>query len=181
MTRKTETRKTEKTLQDILAGNALVMGSGPGLAVLESMFNLVQAQSVLSASMVRDHEMNQPLMMDALAVAMNEILDPCCVRRRCRMGADTVAVDIPAKPDAPSPSAGPGTDELVEALKSALAQSALGKGGGQDATSTATMQSTTEGAMSGEQIEHLLLELLEMLGDHMSEITRNTRQPLMVT
>lgn len=180
MTHKTGTRKTEKTLHDVLAVNALVMGSGPALAVLESMFNLVQAQSVLSASMVRDHEMNQPLMMDALAVAMNEILDPCCGRRRCRMGVEDVAVDIPARTDAPSPAAGPGADELVEALKSALAQSAPGQGGGQD-TTTATMQSTTQSAMSGEQVEHLLLELLEMLGDHMSEITRNTRQPLMVT
>lgn len=60
----------------LLDTNAAAMGGGVGLAVLESMFSLVQSQSVMNAAMVRDYQLSHPLVMESLAVALNEILDP---------------------------------------------------------------------------------------------------------
>lgn len=60
----------------LLDTNAAAMGGGVGLAVLESMFSLVQSQSVMNAAMVRDYQLSHPLAMESLAVALNEILDP---------------------------------------------------------------------------------------------------------
>lgn len=64
----------------LLDTNAAAMGGGVGLAVLESMFSLVQSQSVMNAAMVRDYQLSHPLAMESLAVALNEILDPCGAR-----------------------------------------------------------------------------------------------------
>lgn len=54
--------------------NALVLGNGVSFAVLESMFNLVQTQSVLSASMVRNQDLSQIMAIDTLARSLSEIM-----------------------------------------------------------------------------------------------------------
>jgi len=64
-------RRTKRRLIDT---NALLMGSGVGLATLEAMFNLVNTQSLISATMIRDHEMAQPIHMQTLAGALLEII-----------------------------------------------------------------------------------------------------------
>lgn len=110
---------SEKVDQRLLDINATVMGGGVGLAVLESMFNLVQTQSLLSASMVRDHDANHVIALEALSRAIGEMLDlgvhPKC-RRCCQHHA--VNIDIPDVKGRPTPAERDPTLErlLVEVL-----------------------------------------------------------------
>jgi len=60
----------------------LSMGGGVGLATLEAMFNMVNTQSLISAGMIRDHDLSQPLQLQAQAAALAKILalqDGACV------------------------------------------------------------------------------------------------------
>ena len=78
--------------------NAQIMSGGVGLAALEAMFNLVNTQSTLSASMVRDHEMYGPIQIQALAGALAQIM----AVTECSCCRNTVAVDIPSSKSKPS-------------------------------------------------------------------------------
>lgn len=136
-------RKVDQRLLDI---NAMVMGGGVGLAALESMFNLVQTQSLLSASMVRDHDANHVLALEALSLAIREMGDagvrPAC--RRCRRSR-TVDIDIPENKGCPA--AAPAEPDPT--------------------------------------LEHLVVEMLDLLGGHMKELNdgyrESNRRNLLVT
>jgi len=163
---------SKKFDQRLLDTNALVMGGGVGLAALESMFNLVQTQSLLSAGMVKHHDLSHGLALEALALAIGEVLDPgvysAC--RSCRH-AKAVKVDIPA-PQA-SPPADAGTRRGALANADVLADMAR-----DSQTETTTTTHTTEPDVS---MDKHLTEIFALLSDHLKDITKNTRSTLMVT
>ena len=165
---------TGQTNQRLLDVNAMVMGNGVGLAALESMFNLVQTQSLLSASMVRDHDLAGSLALESLAIAIGEVLDPG-VYGSCRPCRRTkpIPVDIPPAPPVNSTvdrgtmrGAGPGGDALS------------------DISSTAEAHATD----SGMPLDQLLAKFIDLLDGHMKDMTNhmntmseNSRNRLMVT
>lgn len=105
---------SEKVDQRLLDINATVLGGGVGLAVLESMFNLVQTQSLLSANMVRDHDANHVIALEALSPAVGEM--PCSgVHPKCRgcWRSHAVNIDIPDNKGRPPPAE---PDPILERL-----------------------------------------------------------------
>jgi len=111
---------SKKIDQRLLDTNAIVMGNGVSFAILESMFNLVQAQSVVSANMVRDQSQSNALMVSALA-------NGCLL---C----------------------------------------------GKEKETTATTTTTTNNNDSNASMEKLMMEVLEMLGEHMTEMNDANRE-----
>lgn len=146
MSKRTERRQSNT--------NAMVMGSGVGLAALESMFNMVNTQSLLAASMVRDHELSHPLQMQALALALSQILTATENR-----GA--VAVDIPY-PKKPQAQDGNGSN---------VNTASFGATNNLDDLKNMLNKSTADpGPSSSDQ--HLTA-ILDMLGEHINDLTKN--------
>lgn len=160
--------------KDIWETNSLMMGSGVGVATLEAMFNMVNTQSLLSASMVRDFEMSHPLQMQALALAMAQII---AAGEACS-NPPPVAVKMPERPaakNADDDETELGAVPNVAALNNMLKAQSPDQGG---ETSNVSLGSTT--VNSGDMDKHMS-EMLEMLREHLSEITKNTKQTLAVT
>lgn len=160
-------KKVDQRLLDI---NAMVMGGGVGLAALESMFNLVQTQSLLSASMVRDHDANHILALEALSLAINEMVEPVMhpACRRCRRPR-TVDIDIPEKQGRPAPP----SEDLGSQRGAASGADVL-----RDMASESRSETTTTNAPAERDptLEHLLVEVLSLLGKHMSELNDGYRE-----
>ena len=163
-----------QTNQRLLNVNAMVMGNGVGLAALESMFNLVQTQSLLSASMVRDHDLSGSLALEALAIAIGEVLDPGAYSacRSCRR-TKPIPVDIP-----PVKAAVGATDEGVR----------RGAGPGGDALGDISSSAEAHATDSGMPVDQLLAKFIDLLDghmkdmtDHMNTMSENSRNRLMVT
>ncbi|OEJ65143.1 hypothetical protein BEN30_15795 [Magnetovibrio blakemorei] len=118
------------------------------------MFNMVNTQSLLAAGMVRDHELSHPLQMQALAMALAQIL---AATENC--GA--VAVDIPyaKKPQAQEGSgsntntASFGATNNLDDLKNLLNKGAA------DPNPSSSDQHLTA--------------VLDMLGEHINDLTKN--------
>lgn len=172
-------RKVDQRLLDI---NAMVMGGGVGLAALESMFNLVQTQSLLSASMVRDHDANHILALEALSMAVGEMLDPSVhpACRRCRHSR-AVNVDIPRNQGRPATA--PPPEDLGSQRGAASGADVL-----RDMASESRSETTTTTNAPAERdptLEHLLVEVLGLLGGHMKELNdgyrESNRRNLLVT
>ncbi|MCR4377660.1 MAG: hypothetical protein NUV50_06150 [Rhodospirillales bacterium] len=171
---------SSQTNQRLLDVNAMVMGNGVGLAALESMFNLVQTQSLLSASMVRDHNLSGSLALEALAIAIGEVLDPG-VYSACRSCRRTkpIPVDIPpvkASVGAVNEGTRRGAGPSGEALNDIT---------GERVSSSATEVHTSD---SDIQVEQLLEKIFDLLDGHMKDMTNhmnimseNSRNRLMVT
>lgn len=170
---------SEKVDQRLLDINAMVMGGGVGLAALESMFNLVQTQSLLSASMVRDHDAHHVIALEALSLAVGEMLDPGAhpMCRRCRRSR-AVNVDIPANQGRPAPP----PDDLGSQRGAASGADVL-----RDMASESRSETTTTNAPAERDptLEHLLVEVLGLLGGHMKELNdgyrESNRRNLLVT
>ena len=155
----------------LLDTNAVVMGGGVGLAALESMFNLVQTQSLISASMVRDHDQAYSLSLETLALAIGEVLEPGANRtcRSCGCRSSAVQVDIPA-----SPVSETDTYSSSGTRRGALANADVLSDMASDSQSaTTTTSQTTE---SGVSLDNLLMKILEMLGGHMTEMNDGYRE-----
>lgn len=126
----------------ILDTNAMVMGGGVGLAALESMFNLVQAQSLISANMVRDYEQSSGQSLKALVVALGEVLET---------GANSPARTCPKCSC---------TKEQSDTSGNGGFSDALDNGANSDASSNNIAPSA----------EKLLSQIFDMLGTHMTEL-----------
>lgn len=172
---------SSQTNQRLLDVNAMVMGNGVGLAALESMFNLVQTQSLLSASMVRDHNLSGSLALEALAIAIGEVLDPG-VYSACRSCRRTkpIPVDIP-----PVKAAGVGAMDEGTRRGAGPSGEALNDITGERVSSSATEVHTTD---SGMPLDQLLAKFIDLLDGHMKDMTNhmntiseNSRNRLMVT
>lgn len=162
----------------LLDTNAMVMGGGVGLAALESMFNLVQTQSLLSASMVRDHDLSYGLSLEALALSLGEVLDPgvygSCRPCRC---TSKVKVDIPA---ASAPSANPPDDSGNQRGAMANADVLADMARDTQSTTTTTTQ-TADPGISAEKLMETMAELHGKLVDHADRVADASRTRLMVT
>lgn len=146
MSKRTERRQSNT--------NAMVMGSGVGLAALESMFNMVNTQSLLAATMVRDHELSHPLQMQALALALSQILSATESR-----GA--VAVDIPY-PKKPQAQDGNGSN---------INTASFGATNNLDDLKNMLNKDTVDPSPSSSD-QHLTA-VLDMLGEHINDLTKN--------
>ncbi|HEY9080996.1 hypothetical protein [Magnetovibrio sp.] len=165
-----------RTERKLMNANANLLGSGVGLATLEAMFSLVNTQSQLAASMVRDHEMSHPIQMQALAGALAQILEASeYARHHAHRNNRNVAIDIPAPAPASQPSpttGGEGDTEFgavggIDALKNLL-----------NKTNTSTnTTSTTTNCPNTDTFEKVLTELMLLL----HEMTENSKQTLAVT
>lgn len=144
-------KRTERRLSNT---NAMMMGSGIGLAALESMFNMVNTQSLLAAGMVRDHELSHPLQMQALAMALSQIL-------AATENRGAVAVDIPY---AKNPQAQGGNGSNTNTASFGATESL------NDLKNMLNKGTTDQGPSSSDQ--HLTA-VLDMLGEHINELTKN--------
>jgi|GEM_PF-1518313 len=162
-------RRNQRKQFDI---NAQIMSGGVGLAALEAMFNLVNTQSTLSASMVRDHEMYGPVQLQALAGALAQIMavtECACINR-------AVAVDIPSCKAKNNNSSDNkvghefGAISGVDALNKLLDKS---KG---DTTNT-----TTTNAIDHVVLQRMINEQTHQLHDQMVDIAGGSSQKLAVT
>lgn len=167
----------------LLDANAMVLGGGVGLAALESMFNLVQTQSLLSASMVRDHDLSSSLSLEALALALGEVLDPglyaSCRSCRCTR---PIRVDIP-------PVKEEKTDEDINARRGAASKMRTDPGTSEvdqySASDHSSTMETTNNGVAVEELIELFSKLLGTTGDHtsklMDHLDRVTSKQLMVS
>jgi len=163
------TRRRQRKQFDI---NAQIMSGGVGLAALEAMFNLVNTQSTLSASMVRDHEMCGPIQMQALAGALAQILavtDNVCCR-----GA--VAVDIPPSRQKSADAGGDGREFGAVSGIDAL-NNLLNKTQG-DTTNTTT---TKDSGIDHVLVQSMINEQTHQLHDQFVDIMGSSAQKLAVT
>ena len=180
----------EKRLADT---NAVLMGHGVGVAALEAMFNLVNSQSVLSATMVRDHELSHPIQMQALAQALAQLL-ACSEAMNCNtVKTQSVAVDIPAPPVQPASAPTPATPPPAEpvgsssvdlgAVSDLSALDGIKKGAGAEGQgSSISMDSiASQHGMDGEMIQQLLVQFMTMASKHMADVIQNSRPHLEVT
>ncbi|MBL4614619.1 MAG: hypothetical protein JKY27_07085 [Magnetovibrio sp.] len=156
--------------------NALVMGSGVGVATLEAMFNMVNTQSLLSANMVRDFELSHPLQLQALASALTQII-------AASEYGSSVAVNFPGRKKSPD-SDGEGGSEFgavpdLDALKK-LINGNGGAGFNQPPGSFNQPPTGPNSQQSWDRDKHMT-ELLELLREHLSDITHNAKQTLAVT
>jgi hypothetical protein len=137
--------------------NALVLGNGVSFAVLESMFNLVQTQSVLSASMVKNQDLSQILAIDTLARSLSEIMN---ANARCGRGASDANSKKTGDPDTGSRSF------------------AIAPGGNvSDILSSNPGQGPGQGGASSNALEiELLHEMIEMMSDITKELTDVVRE-----
>jgi len=160
-------RKQQKQI-DI---NAQIMSGGVGLAALEAMFNLVNTQSTLSASMVRDHELYGPIQMQALAGALAQILATAeySCRPRC------VAVDIPSPSSKSGSSSGGGEGSEFGAVSGMDALNNLLNKTKGDTTST-TVNSIDQAMM-----QSMINEQTHQLHDQIVDIVGPSGQKLAVT
>ena len=140
--------------------NAQIMSGGVGLAALEAMFNLVNTQSTLSASMVRDHEMYGPIQIQALAGALAQIM----AVTECACCRNTVAVDIPSSKSKPS-SGGGGNSEFGAVSGMDALNNLLNKAQG-DTTTT----NTTSG-IDHTELQNMLNVQTHQLHDQMVDIS----------
>ena len=150
------TRRKQRKQFDI---NAQIMSGGVGLAALEAMFNLVNTQSTLSASMVRDHEMYGPIQIQALAGALAQIM----AVTECACCRNTVAIDIPSSKS--KSSNGGGNSEFGAVSGMDALNNLLNKAQG-DTTTT----NTTSGVDSTEMQNMLNVQTLQ-LHDQMVDIS----------
>lgn len=188
--------KIEKRLADT---NAVLMGHGVGVAALEAMFNLVNSQSVLSATMVRDHELSHPIQMQALAQALAQLLatsEAMNTHRvtvaRTQAPVAPVAVDIPPQTaQAAEPPVKPAGQSSVDlgAVSDLSALDGIKKGAGdgrgldgagqQSSLSLDSMASHT--GLDGEMFQQLLIQFMTMASKHMATVLENSRPHLEVT
>ena len=161
--------------------NALVMHGGVGLAALEAMFNMVNTQSLLSAGMVRDHDLSHPLRMQALATALAQIL----AASEYGLCEDAVAVDIPRRRKTPkSPSGGEGEDTELGAVPDLNALNALlnkNKSTGDTRSDMNLSSTTTNTGLDGVQMDKHMTEFMEMMREHLSDIVKSSKPTLAVT
>lgn len=173
----------------LLSSNAHVMSQGVGLAALEAMFNMVNTQSMLSASMLRQNDMAGTMSFGALALAMNDILDPCgcpACRGRCR----SVNVDIPkgrssdgGGNDRFGRGAGPGVPEDLAGERPGGDGS--GGSGSSEKTSFTSSETVTRTQADLEKLVEGLMEVMDHLIDHadtaVTGLSESTKGGLMVT
>jgi len=161
-------RRTKRRLIDT---NALVMGSGVGLATLEAMFNMVNTQSLLSASMIRDHEMAHPIHMQTLAAALSKIL----AAGQIGEGGSDDKVD-----DGPDANEGGGgdTDKLLAELLALLKSN---QPNNSDTSNYNVDSTTTHCGLDGASTDKLLTELIDLLQEQSHEIAKMSQQHLAVT
>ena len=185
----------------ILDTNAMVMGGGVGLAALEAMFNLVQTQSILASSMVRQHDMSHATDLHAVAASMSEFMDAgygTCSGGPASNGR-SVRVNIPQPQPSPGGNGGSergavgGVEELANLFKSKQSQPSGDEGSERGAVSgidelanlfkshaDATASATQEPS-SGIDMEHILVLLLEMLREHLSEMIQSSKPTMLVS
>ncbi len=183
----------------ILDTNAMVMGGGVGLAALEAMFNLVQTQSILASSMVRQHDMSHATGLHAMAASMSELMDAGYGDGSGGASGRGVRVNIPQPQPSPGGGAGSergavsGVDELANMFKSKQSQESGEEGTERGAVSgidelanlfkshaDATANVTQE-PNSGIDVEHLLVLLLEVLREHLSEVLKSSKPTMLVS
>lgn len=191
------TRKMDKRLVD---ANTIVMGSGVGLAALEAMFNMVNAQSLVTANMIKHNDLSHPLQMEALAQAMALII---AAAEDCGGGEGYANAPVRVPPPQQNGGAGPllgaalppsnTTENLASRLKN------VRRGGNNDGEdkversvdrnvdaenaniNLGTYSSSQENAAD---IDRLFSELLLMFSKHMTELVESGKPsvpPLMVT
>ncbi|MEG3620295.1 hypothetical protein V5T82_17660 [Magnetovibrio sp. PR-2] len=183
--------KIEQRLADT---NAVLMGHGVGVAALEAMFNLVNSQSVLSATMIRDHELSHPIQMQALAQALSQLLAcsdamGCKSRSPINIPTSAVAVDIPpAQPTAQpttQPPVQPAGQSSVDlgAVSDLSALDGIKKGAGADGQqSSINLDSVaSQHGLDGEMIQQLLIQFMSMASKHMADVIESSRPHLEVT
>jgi len=152
--------------------NAQIMSGGVGLAALEAMFNLVNTQSTLSASMVRDHEMCGPIQIQALAGALSQIM-AVTEKTCCR---STVAVDIPSSSQKPPSDGGNGSEFGAVSGMDAL-NNLLNKTQGDTTTNTTTKDNAIDHVL----VQNMLNEQSHQLHDQFVDIFGSFGQKLAVT
>lgn len=185
----------------ILDTNAMVMGGGVGLAALEAMFNLVQTQSILASSMVRQYDMSHATGLHAMAASMSELID--AGYGTCSGGANGngrgVRVNIPQPQPSPGGGAGSergavsGVDELANMFKSRQSQASGDEGTERGAVSgidelanlfkshADATANVTQDPNPGIDVEHLLVLLLEVLREHLSEVLKSSKPTMLVS
>lgn len=167
-------RRTKRRLIDT---NALVMGSGVGLATLEAMFNMVNTQSLLSASMIRDHEMAHPIHMQTLAGALSKILAAGQIGEG---GSDGKVGGLDDGTDANDAGEGGGgdTNRLLAELLALLKNNQPNNG---DTSNYNVDSTTTHCGLDGASTDKLLSELIDLLQEQSHEIAKMSQQHLAVT
>ncbi len=73
--------------------NSHLLEGGVGIAALEAINTMVTTSSSLSAAMVRDFNLSHPMQMQALAVALQKIIEAS----ECCCSSSPIPVDIPTK------------------------------------------------------------------------------------
>lgn len=141
--------------------NAMVLGNGVSFAVLESMFNVVQTQSVLAANMVKGQDPSYVHTIDALARSLNEMMSSCS-------GGSGTGGNSKSG-NAGNLDSGAQSNALGTGTPSA---DILGRGSGQ----SMTVSNATE-----LELLHEMIEMLSEITKEMTEIVReNSNGKLMV-